>query len=144
MTWTNYYQLHDWLVADADYAYVRPRFAGGDRIPNAVENVLSGGFTARQPNSPWYGTFRIRHYGPAALIEDNSARSDTTTVANMQLGYQSRKTTLAVDIFNVFNSKDNDITYFYESQPAGLPTAEDFHFHPVEPTMARVTATWRY
>ncbi len=144
ITWTNYYRVNDWLTADADYAYVRPRFAGGDRIPNAVENVLATGFTARAPHSPWYSTFRLRHYGPAALIEDNSARSDTTTVANVQLGYQARHTTAAVDVFNVFNSKDNDITYFYESQPAGLPAAEDFHFHPVEPSMARASVTWRF
>ncbi|WP_197455020.1 TonB-dependent receptor domain-containing protein [Stieleria varia] len=144
VTWTNYYQLNQWLTADADYAFVQPRFAGGDRIPNAVENVLATGFTAQVPHTPWYGTFRLRHYGPAALIEDNSARSETTTVANLQLGYQTKRTTAAVDVFNVFNSKDNDITYFYESQPAGLPAAEDFHFHPVEPAMARASVTWRF
>ncbi len=144
ITWTNYYQVTDWLNLDADYSHVRPRFDGGDRIPNAIENVLSTGFTVQPQYSPWYGTFRVRHYGPAALIEDNSARSDTTTVANIQLGRQTRRTTVAVDVFNVFDSKDNDITYFYESQPFGLPAAEDFHFHPVEPAMARATVAWRY
>lgn len=144
VTWTNYWQVTDWLALDADYAYVRPRFAGDQRIPNAVENVLSTGFTVRQPCGPWYGTFRVRHYGPAALIEDNSARSGTTTVANLQLGYEAKRLNIAVDIFNLFDSDDNDITYFYESQPLGLPAAEDYHFHPVEPLMARASLTWKF
>lgn len=144
ITWTNYWQVADWLAVDADYAYVRPRFAGDERIPNAVENVLSTGFTVQQPCSPWYATFRLRHYGPAALSEDNSARSDTTSVANLQLGYDTDRLQIAVDIFNLFDSDDNDITYFYPSQPAGLPAAEDFHFHPVEPLMARGSVTWKY
>lgn len=144
VTYTNYWQATDWLMLDADYAFVRPRFENGERIPNAVENVLSTGFTIRQPESPWYGTFRLRHYGPAALVEDNSARSGTTTVANVQLGYDTDRFNLAVDIFNLFDSDDYDITYFYESQPLGLPAAEDYHFHPVEPIMARATATWKF
>ncbi|OYP36531.1 TonB-dependent receptor [Rhodopirellula sp. MGV] len=144
LTWTNYLQLNDYVSADIDYSHVRPRFAGGDRIPNAVENVFTTGITARAPRSPWYSTFRLRHYGPAALNEDNSARSSTTTIANVQLGYQTQRTNFAVDVFNLFDSQDNDITYFYESQPAGLPAAEDFHFHSVEPAMARASVTWKF
>ncbi|MCC9603271.1 TonB-dependent receptor plug domain-containing protein [Stieleria sp. JC731] len=144
ITWTNFLRLTDWMTADVDYSHVRPRFTGGDRIPNAVENVVTTGITAQGPDSPWYGTFRLRHYGPAALSEDNSARSSTTTLANMQVGYQTRRMTMAVDIFNLFDSDDNDITYFYESQPLGLAAAEDLHFHSVEPLMARASVTWRF
>lgn len=143
-TWTNQWALTDYFSLDADYSHVKPRFMGGERIPNAVENVLSTGFTLRQPDGPWYSTFRLRHYGPAALIEDNSARSSTTTVANAQLGYDTRRFNCALDVFNLFDSDDNDITYFYESQPLGLAAAEDFHFHPVEPLMARLSMTWKF
>lgn len=144
VTWTNHWQIYRWLTLDADYAWVRPRFTGGERIPNAVENVLGVGLIAREPEGGLFAGLRLRHYGPAALIEDNSARSSTTTLVNLTAGYDAAPFGLAIEIFNLFDRDDNDITYFYESQPAGLPAAEDFHFHPVEPIMARATVTWRY
>ena len=85
-SWTNHLQLFRNLAVDADYAFVRPRFETGERIPNAVQNVLGIGAILRGPTSPWYSSLRLRHYGPAALIEDNSARSSTTTLLNMQFG----------------------------------------------------------
>ena len=43
-------------------------------------------------------------------------------------------------VYNVFDSDDNDITYFYESQLANeTAPVEDIHFHPVEPRTVRVT-----
>jgi hypothetical protein len=51
---------------------------------------------------------------------------------------------MACDFFNILNRKDNDILYFYESQPAGLPAANDYHFHPVEPFMVRGHVTWTF
>ena len=141
---TNNWQITDWLLVDADYALVRPRFTGGDRIPNAVENVLSTGFSLRRPESPFYAALWIRHYGPAALLEDNSARSATTTLSNLQVGYETDRLNLAVDIFNLFDREDNDITYFYESQPIGLPAANDLMFHSIEPLMARASLTLKF
>lgn len=140
VTWSNHYQVFRNLLLDADYSFVRPRFTTGERIPNALSNVLGTGAFFRNPGSPWYSSVRLRHYGPAALIEDNSARSSTTTLVNMQVGYEKPRWLAAVDFFNIFNRKDNDIIYFYESQPLGLSAADDFQFHPVEPYMAR--ATW--
>lgn len=123
---------------------MRPRFVGGDRIPNAVENVLSSGLTIRNPEEGLYSTIRLTHYGPAALIEDNSARSDRATFVNLRIGYLRDRLHAAVDILNLFDSSDNDITYFYESQPMGLAPAEDFHFHPLEPLTARAHITWMF
>lgn len=143
-TWTNYWKIREWLTLDADYAYVKPRFIGGERIPNAVNNVVSTGFTARQLDGGWYGTLRLRHFGPGALIEDNSARSSTTSLLNLQVGYQLPRLTMACDFFNILNRHDNDIIYFYESQPMGLPAANDYHFHPVEPFMVRAHVTWTF
>ena len=143
-SWSNHLQLFRNLAVDADYAFVRPRFETGERIPNAVQNVLGIGAILRGPTSPWYSSLRLRHYGPAALIEDNSARSSTTTLLNMQFGYDARRWATSVDLFNVLNRHDNDITYFYESQPLGLPASNAYHFHPVEPIMARVTWTGKF
>ena len=69
----NYYQVNDRTLLDVEYAWVRPRLQGGERIPNAVENVLSAGLSFRDPQGGLFGTVRVQSYGPAALIEDNSA-----------------------------------------------------------------------
>ena len=63
-------------------------------------------------------------------------------MVNAQVGYRflpSLKATVAV--LNLFDSIDNDITYFYESRLPGEPAegVSDFHFHPVEPRAVRLT-----
>ena len=68
----------------------------------------------------WFGGARFRHFGAAPLIEDNSVRSDPTTVVNMELGRRiGERFSVALAVYNVFDSGDNDITYFYESQLSG-------------------------
>jgi hypothetical protein len=144
-TTTNTYKANDWLTLEGDYSYVKPRYFGGDRIPSAVNNVLSAGFTMQQPDSPWYGTFRVRHFGPAALTDDNSARSSTTTVANVQLGHATQNLRVAVEFFNIFGRADNDVIYYYESRPTpGGMAVNDHQFHPIEPFAVRGHITWKY
>jgi len=133
-----------WLIIDADLAWSHARFTdedpAGDRIPGAVENVASLGIAIDHP-SGWFGGARFRHFGAAPLIEDNSVRSDPTTLVNIEAGYRiGRHWRLSAALYNVFDSKDSDITYFYESQLADeAAPVEDIHFHPVEPRTVRLT-----
>ena len=135
-----------WLIVDADLAWSRSRFTdfdpAGDRIPGAVESVVSVGLALDHP-SGWFGGARFRHFGEAPLIEDNSVRSDPTTLVNLEAGYRfSERYKLSAAVYNVFGSRDNDITYFYESQlPGETAPVEDIHFHPVEPRTVRLTLT---
>ncbi|MFL6550275.1 MAG: TonB-dependent receptor [Povalibacter sp.] len=133
-----------WLIIDSDLAWSRARFTdsdpAGDRIPGAVESVASVGIAVDHP-SGWFGGARFRHFGDAPLTEDNSVRSDPTTIVNLEAGYRiGKRYRLSAAVYNVFDSKDNDITYFYESQLANEsePVA-DIHFHPVEPRTVRFT-----
>lgn len=140
------YRPLDWIIADVDYAWSHARFKGdepgGDRIPGAVENVGSIGLVADHP-SGWSGGARLRYLGEAPLIEDNSTRSESTTVVNLEGGYRfSPRLKLQVSLLNAFDSGDYDITYFYESQLQGESApVEDIHFHPVEPRQVRVAVT---
>lgn len=133
-----------WLIVDADLAWSRARFSehdpAGDRIPGAVEGVVSLGVAVDHP-SGWFGGARFRHFGAAPLIEDNSVRSNPTTLVNLEAGYRiGKRWKVSAALYNVFDSKDNDITYFYESQLAGeTEPVEDIHFHPVEPRTLRLT-----
>jgi len=89
----------------------------------------------------------LRYFGPRALIEDNSARSSSSTTVNARVGYKLRKDLrVAVEVFNLFDSELNAIDYFYPSRlreelddPSTAEGVPDFHFHPIEPRSLRFT-----
>jgi hypothetical protein len=138
-----------WLIVDADLAWSRSRFTdrdpAGDYIPGAVSSVASVGVAVDHP-SGWFGGVRFRHFGDAPLIEDGSVRSEPTTLVNLEAGYRiGERLKLSAAVFNVFDSDDNDITYFYESQlPGESSPVEDIHFHPVEPRTVRFTISTQF
>ena len=144
-----YYTPLPWLTLDADLAWSHARFSefapAGNFIPGAVESVASLGAAVQHPGG-WFGGARFRHFGAAPLIEDDSVRSDPTTVVNFEVGrHFGKRFTLALAAYNVFDSDDNDITYFYESQlPSEAQSIEDRHFHPVEPRTFRLTVETRF
>jgi TonB dependent receptor/TonB-dependent Receptor Plug Domain len=138
-----------WLIVDADLAWSRSQFTDhdpvGNYIPGAVTRVASVGVAVDHP-SGWFGGVRFRHFGDAPLIEDGSVRSEPTTLVNLEAGYRiGERLKLSAAVFNVFDSEDNDITYFYESQlPGEAAPVEDIHFHPVEPRTVRLTISTQF
>lgn len=144
---TVFWRPTDWLTIDADYAYTDARFidvGADDHIPGAVPEVISGGITLSLTPALSL-TAKLRHFGSAPLIEDNSVRSDPTTLINLGGYYDIGQLRLGAEIFNLFDADDSDITYFYESQLAGETVAlEDRHFHPVEPRQLRASIRYRF
>jgi TonB-dependent receptor-like protein len=137
------------LVVDLDLAWSHARFAEfdpvGDYIPGAVERVASVGLTLDHP-SGWLGGARLRYLGSAPLIEDNSVRSDPTTLLNLEAGYEfTSMLSVTLSLLNALDSDDNDISYYYDSQLAseGAPVS-DVHLHPVEPRTLRVGLRARF
>ena len=133
----------DWLTLDAAAALTRARFhrvrPGEDRIPNSVDEVLSVG-AAVELGRGFSGSLRLRHFGGAPLIEDGSVRSEPTTLVNLGLYYKAGPLKLSLDVLNLFDARDADISYFYESRLPGEPAGgiADRHVHPVEPRQARI------
>jgi outer membrane receptor protein involved in Fe transport len=107
--------------------------------------VASLGLTYNH-STRWYGGARFRYFGPAPLIEDNTVRSKSTLLVNAEGGYRiNQSTSLMVSVFNLFDRKDNDITYFYDSQlPGEVAPVSDIHFHPVESRTVRVALTIKF
>jgi outer membrane receptor protein involved in Fe transport len=142
--WTNHYKPYSWLLLDLDLSLSRTRFTDedpvGDYIPGSLERVVSFGVTV-DSIGPWYGMLQYRYFGPRPLIEDNSVRSSATQITNLRVGYKiDPKWRVHMDVFNLFDRKDSDIDYFYESQLRGeAAPVDDVHFHPVEPRTFRVT-----
>jgi outer membrane receptor protein involved in Fe transport len=92
------------------------------------------------------GSVRVQYFGPRPLVDDNSVRSNSSTIVNARVGYKFQSKPfenwrLLVDVFNIFNAKVSDIDYFYTSRLPGEPPGgvNDIHTHPAEPLEARVT-----
>lgn len=150
----NHYRATPWLILDADIALSQARFrqAQGDapnagrHVPGAVQKVVSGGVTLADLG-PWSGQLQLRYFGPRPLIEDNSVRSQGTTLAYARVGYRiSADTRLALDVFNLFNRKASDIDYYYASRLPGEPAGgiSGIHAHPAEPRTVRVSLSTRF
>lgn len=136
------------VVIDAAYSHTNARFvgpgAGADAIPGAVPEVIAAGIAV----SPLPGltvTTRLRHFGSAPLIEDRSVSSDATTLVNLAGYYDLGAMRLGLEVFNLFDARDADITYFYESRlPGEASGVEGRHFHPVEPRQVRASLRYTF
>lgn len=146
---SNLYTPNSWLMLDADIAFTKAKFTDGDptgvgtRVPEAIEGVAT--FTAAVDNlGPYYGSVRLRYFGPRPLIEDNTVRSSSTTLLSARAGYKfDRKMRVQLDVFNLLNREAQQIAYNYASRflatdPAG--GVSGVHLHPVEPRSFRVSA----
>ena len=141
---TNYYNLGNGLILDADFAYARARFRdsdpAGNRIPGALEGIVALGATYERERGI-AGALRLRYFGPRPLIEDNSARSKSSTLVNGRIGYKFKKNLrLNLDVYNLLNASVSDIDYFYTSRLPGEGAAgvDDVHFHPSEKRSFRI------
>jgi outer membrane receptor protein involved in Fe transport len=146
---SNLYTPNSWLMLDADIAFTRAKYTDGNptgagtRVPEAIEGVAT--FTAAVDNlGPYYGSLRLRYFGPRPLIEDNTVRSSSTTLVSARAGYKfGRNMRVQLDVFNLLNREAQQIAYNYASRflatdPAG--GIDSIHFHPVEPRSLRITA----
>jgi outer membrane receptor protein involved in Fe transport len=146
----NFYSPLHWLSFDADFSVSRARFRNhdpvGDYIPGSVETVVASGVTVHDLYG-FFGSLRVRYFGPRALIEDNSVRSNASTIVNLQAGYQiNPHWSLTLDVFNLLNAKVSDIDYYYTSRLPGeaLDGVDDVHTHPAEPRAFRGTVTYNF
>lgn len=142
LEWTSYARVKPWLIVDADLAWTHARFTDDDRagdfVPGALDRVISAGVGV-EPRLPVFGSLRVRHFGPRALVEDNSVHSKSTTLWNGEVGYRlSNRARLVLEVFNIFDAKASDIDYFYTSRLPGEPDAgiDDIHTHPALPRSA--------
>jgi hypothetical protein len=133
-----------WLKLDASYGYTRARFTdpdpAGDRIPGAIEGVFSAGAAVHELGR-FSGSLRVRWFGPRPLIEDDSVRSASSTIANGDLVFHIRPGwAIQASAFNLLDAEVSDIDYFYASRLPGEPLegVDDIHTHPTPPRTLRI------
>jgi outer membrane receptor protein involved in Fe transport len=146
---TAYYRLTDEWTVDVEYSYADAKFTDdapeGNDIPGSIEHVLQTGISADLA-SGWFGSLRLRYFGPRPLVEGGSVESDGSTVVNLRAGYRTPRWTLKMDVLNLLDSGDHDIDYFYTSRLPGEGSdgVEDVHYHVLEPRAFRVYATYLF
>lgn len=147
--WTNFYRVNRWVTVDLDATLADAEFTdddpAGDEIPGAIGRTVAAGISMGEGRK-LFGGLRWRYFGDAALIEDGSVRSSSSSLINGRIGYAfANGLSLALDTFNLLDTEASDIQYFYASRLPGEPDEgiEDIHFHPMEKRSVRLTATWR-
>jgi len=110
-------------------------------VASTASKGVVGGGVAWQVGHGMSLTARVRHFGSAPLIKDNRARSRATTLVNLGGYWQSDRCRVGVELPNLFDARDTDITYFHTSRLAGEPSqgVDDYHLHPVEPIQVRLS-----
>jgi hypothetical protein len=116
---------------------------GAERVPGALDRT--GEFGATAIFDEWNASMRLRHLGPHALVEDNSVRSDGTTLVNFRAAWTPRqggvgRLELFAELLNAFDSHSKDVDYHYVSRLPGEPAegVAGSHSRVVEPRSVRV------
>jgi outer membrane receptor protein involved in Fe transport len=156
--WSNRYIPKPWLIVDLDLSVSRAQFTdsdpAGNYIPGAIDRVASLGMTLNDFGR-WSFSGHLRYFGPRPLIEDNSVRSQSSTLVSLRTSYKlDKRLRLNFDVFNLFNRQAKDIDYFYCSRLStdsaastcsdGRTGVDDIHFHSAEPRSIRVALTGNF
>ena len=137
------------LSGEVEVSYTRSRFRdpdpSGRSIPGSIPLVVSGGLTHKTDDG-WLASGRIRYFGAYPLIEDGSVKSAGSLLVNLRLGRDWRRFGASVDIFNLLDSRDHDVDYFYDSRLPGEPAegASDIHYHVFQPRSARLSVRYAF
>ncbi len=156
LEWANFYRPTTWLTLNADLAFTHARYLdpqpavdgqAGLYIANSIPVVISAAAVVDTPGG-LFGGARLRYFGSQPLIEDDTVRQPASTIVNAVVGYRFGKYEVSAEALNLFDSKADDIAYYYASQlpalnghPAETAPVLDTHVHPVEPFQVRGSLT---
>ena len=145
---TSFWEISDKLVFDISGAKSDGHFIGlpssENAIPDAHDLVYGAGLTYAGGNG-WTSSLRVRHFGDAALTEDEVVDKDSSTLLHFGVSYEKDNWEIGLDILNFLDEEDDDIAYWFESQLPGETTAvEDIHFHPADPRTVRVLMKYKF
>lgn len=148
--WGNHWTPGEHWVVDANLAWTRPRYTdsspAGQTMANTVQKVAHLNLRLRKMG-PWSGSLGVRYIGSAPLTEDGAVRSAPRLTANLRMQRKvAHDLDLTLDVLNLTDRHNNDISYFYTSRLAGEPASgvADVHVHPAEPRTLRLTARLRF
>jgi hypothetical protein len=144
-----YYFPNKNLSGEVEVSYTKSKFRDPDplgrHIPGSIPLVVSGGIVARADDG-WTATARLRYFGKYPLIEDESVKSAGSLLVNLRAGREWGRFGAFLDVFNVLNSREHDVDYFYPSRLVGEPVegVEDIHYHAFQPRSVRANLRYSF
>jgi outer membrane cobalamin receptor len=147
--WSNHWTPHRHWLMDLNLAWTRPRYndggPDGPYIVNAVTRVAHLHISMRDMG-PWSASVGVRYIGAAPLAEDNSVQSNSTLTTQLRINRRvDANLDVSLDVINLANRVNNDISYYYASQVSSSATSrQDVHVHPAEPRTLRLSTRLRY
>ena len=135
--------VFDFAVTKSD-GHFRGLPSGENSIPDAHDLVVAAGLTYHNPNG-WTSSLRVRHFGDAALTEDESVKRDSSTLIHFGVSYAQESWELGLDVINLLDEEDDDIAYWFESRMVGETASfKDIHFHPSNPRAVRALLKYKF
>jgi len=148
--WTNHYRVNRWLTLDADLTWTDSEFTDNDpvgwEIPGSIANTVATGVTVTDLG-PFEGSIRWRYFSDIPLIENDSVNWSSSSLVSAAAAYEfANGLELRLDVFNLLDTDESDVQYFYASRLPGEPVGgvEDVHFHPAESRSGRLSLRWSY
>jgi hypothetical protein len=144
-----YYLANENLSGEMEVSYTRSKYRdrdpAGNSIPGSIPLVISAGITANTDRG-WVATARVRYFGKYPLIEDSSVKAAGSLLINLRGGREWGRFGAFLDVFNLLDSKDHDVDYFYASRLGGEPAGgvEDIHYHVFQPRSVRGTLRYSF
>ena len=134
----------DRLSLNAAFTRSHAEFDSGGGVVGAVGTVGSLGTNALLGRG-FHAGLSVRYLGEAPLNDDGSVQSRESWLTHLGVGWQYRRIEIAIDVFNLLDSTDDDIAYYYRSRLPGEPEQGvlDTHFHPLEPRTVRLRVAAR-
>jgi len=153
LEWNNQWVANRWLLFNFDLAWIHARYAyanandsEGDYIPNAVSAVSTFGVTIKNLG-PWSAGLIARWFSAYPLSQDGSLWAPSSFNVDLRGQYEvSSHVTLALDILNLFNTKNYDIQYQqdYQACPTCAVVESGVTAHPAEPFEVRLSLVVKF
>ncbi len=119
-------------VADDEMA------AEGSAVEGAVPLVVTVG-VRYAPSDQWLWSLQHRHIAGRRLDSLGQYHSGASNQVNAQLTWHLQQWLWQLELLNLLNSRDADMSYAYTSQLASEANAQkDIHLHPLEPRALRL------
>jgi outer membrane receptor protein involved in Fe transport len=136
------FKLRPWLWGDWDLTLSRGRFKeapeGENRIPLAPTMTSAGGLTLRHPRG-YEGSLRFRRVGDRPANETGSVTARGYTLADLSLGYRTKRYQVGVTVENLLNARWNEAQFDTESRLRDeAESVSELHFTPGNPFDARI------
>lgn len=142
------YQLNNWLFFDGDTNYTYARSIdepeGQNYIPLAPDFTATGGLSFKDLKG-FSGGLHGRYLKSRPANEDNSIVAKGYAVADFDLKYQYKNTTVGFSIQNIFNTQWNETQFATESRLKNEPNSvEEIHFTPGTPFFIKGMIGYRF